>query len=520
MSGKVKTSKSVLGLGGLMLLTACGGATPAGTLSPTCSKSPSVYSKKTGGAAPSTLNLSASTDPTQPAVGTGFLDIETSNSSGARVSRRCTMSLRPIPGTETEVKVWTAGHCLFDPVSAEFKNSKFTLQIYLDGGYFNAPIQFTGYSELQKFSELFNIVNTYVGFPEDQISRALPRGNSTVCTAETGTYKAALGSAAKSIACFSRDEMRGIGGKLTVNSTSAPLLKKVISIIRERESTVLSKMDADTRRLLDAYTSAHSLEQRRVTDLRSISYLINEQFCAPGAVRPPPDKSGSEPDSAEGCNNRILILAALPQYLSASDLALAKSVYEDTTTPLVDLRKKTLGCSNITDPSKVPAGLDLTRMTPCDMHNLSVNAWHKFIDRGPNLSAASTSESVFGLNTSSYYGFYTNAFEEGQISRSVAKLVPLNKATVLNFEYASRLSSGAKLPVATFLVNFDPAKKTFNPSKGASGSILSAFGLFPMALLSTVNGEATSGGSSITPLPQVGEEEDSIPMRSKSNAGC
>jgi hypothetical protein len=528
MSFKFKTSQYMLGLGSVMLLTACGGATPAGTLSPTCAKSPSVSSKKPAGSGgsslakgSSSLNLAlSSSDPTLPAVGTGFLDIESVNTSNVRVTKRCTVSIRPTEGSDTAVRVWTAGHCFFEPATEEFKNSKFTMQIFLDGGYFSAPVEFPGYLEFNKFSELFNLVNGFVRFPEGDIARALPSGNSQACQNATNTYKSTLGSSAKSIACFSRDEMRAISGEVKTTSATAPLLRKVLDNIRQRENAVLSKLDADTKRLLQAYEIAHSFEQRRIADVRSISYFINEQFCAPGAVRPPSDKLNAEPDSTEACTKRAMILALLPVYMSGSDLALAKSVYEDTTTPLAELRRKTLGCSNITESDRIAPGLDLTRLTPCDMQNLSVYAWNTFIDRGPRFSAAATSDSVFGLNTSSYYGFYTNAFPTGNLSRSKAKLIPLNTSTVLDFEYARRLSTGAKLPTNTFLVNFDPAKQIFNPSKGASGSILSAFGLFPMALLSTVNGEATSGGSAITPLPQVGDEEDSVPVRSRSGAGC
>ena len=529
MSPKFKTPPCILGLSSIALLSACGGASPAGTLSPTCTKSPSVSSKKSAGSGGSSLskgssrlNLAlSSSDSTLPAVGTGFLDIESVNASNVRVSKRCTMSIRPTEGSDAAVRVWTAGHCYFEPATVEFKNSKFTLQIFLDGGYFSAPVEFTGYQEFNKFSELFNLVNGYVGgLPEGDIARALPSGNSQACQNATKPYRSTLGSSAKSIACFSRDEMRAMRGEVKTTAATATLLRKVLDNIRQRENAVLSKLDADTKRLLQAYEIAHSSEQRRIADVRSISYFINEQFCAPGAVRPSSDKLNAETDSTEACANRAMILALLPVYMSGSDLALSKSVYEDTTTPLAELRKKTLGCSNITESDRIAPGLDLTRLTPCDMENLSVYAWNTFIDRGPQLSAGAASDSVFGLNSSSYYGFYTNAFPTGDLSKSKAKLIPLNAGTVVEFEYARRLSTGAKLPQNTFLVHFDPAKQIFNPSKGASGSILSVFGLFPMALLSTVNGEATSGGSAITPLPQVGDEEDSVPARSRGNAGC
>jgi hypothetical protein len=67
-----------------------------------------------------------------------------------------------------------------------------------------------------------------------------------------------------------------------------------------------------------------------------------------------------------------------------------------------------------------------------------------------------------------------------------------------------------------FLINYDKSRQGINPVKGASGSILSIFGSIPAALLSTVDGEPTSGGAGVTPLPEI-DDDDTLPA---SNAGC
>ena len=57
------------------------------------------------------------------------------------------------------------------------------------------------------------------------------------------------------------------------------------------------------------------------------------------------------------------------------------------------------------------------------------------------------------------------------------------------------------------LFTFSPAAESMFLMKKDSGSILSVLGIVPVAALSTIDGEPTSGGASITPLPEVDNEE-------------
>lgn len=59
-----------------------------------------------------------------------------------------------------------------------------------------------------------------------------------------------------------------------------------------------------------------------------------------------------------------------------------------------------------------------------------------------------------------------------------------------------------------FIFDYDPAVAHFSFDKGDSGSLLNIFGGYPVAALSTVDGEPTSGGAAILPLPEVDEELD------------
>lgn len=57
------------------------------------------------------------------------------------------------------------------------------------------------------------------------------------------------------------------------------------------------------------------------------------------------------------------------------------------------------------------------------------------------------------------------------------------------------------------MLNFENLKNGVGLLKTDSGSILSIFGFLPVGTLTTVDGEATSGGASITPLPAVPPED-------------
>lgn len=529
--------RSWFSLGALALLVGCSAASQTSTMSAMCSKNGTASTKRTNSNSNAvtrsslTLSLQATdVNSIQPAYGTGFIDITSTNSANAPISKRCTMSIRPLNESENRVRVWTAGHCFFEPQTVEFRNSKYSLSVYLNGGYFSVPFTIDGFQEFANFSKYFDSLLSSPLLPVPQgfkeiLSNALPRATTQVCVDEEAKFRSGLGTKAKNIACFSRNEMRGLSGVVTTNSTTAPLLKKVLTALRERENAVLSQLDAETKKSFNAYVVSHSWEQRRVSDLRSISYIINKQFCsATAAERPQPDAAGAPPDSALACPLRSVILGEIAKLLSPADLDMVNSIAEDETTPLVELRRKTMGCNQILLDGRVPEGYDLNQATPCDMGDFSVLTWRRYIDRGPRLTPQNSSDTVFGLNASSYYGFYTNTIPTA-LNRGSQKamLFPLNLSTVLDFEYVARLDNGlAKKDLDAFLINYDASKDGINPVKGASGSILSAYGIFPMGLLSTVDGEATSGGASITPLPQVGEEDSvTAPDTSRKNSsGC
>ena len=75
---------------------------------------------------------------------------------------------------------------------------------------------------------------------------------------------------------------------------------------------------------------------------------------------------------------------------------------------------------------------------------------------------------------------------------------------------------------AVYLFSFSHQVNPFQFTKGDSGSLLNIFGGYPIAALSTVDGEPTSGGSGLTPLPEPRDDESDLVSASRANSseGC
>jgi hypothetical protein len=446
--------------------------------------------------------------------------------------------LRPIDSSNSVVRLWTAGHCFYDPQTVEFQNSAYKAQIYLNGGYFSTPVNIEGIPELGKFSKA---VSTFLGiatFPEinaivGQSFQALPSGTGQNCIDDGNIFKGKL-SNSKSIACFARSEVRGFKATLTLDAKTTPYIKRVLDLLRRREAAAFAKLDTSSKKQLELYQAAHFAEVRRLADLRSLAFVLNKKICdvyeSNGLTRETPelyDASRKEYDSVALCSKspldsskpiRDLVVEQLSQTgtLLNSDLSMMKKYWEPPTggETLQSLRTRAMSC-NVNNIANITQPVD--QLTPCDMGILAVQGWSKWVDNGSqpvSVSESLYSENQFGFNPESYFTLITNAAEtSAQLAsgaRGKARVIPLNASSVLNFGTKVGTQHGN-----TMLINFDSVAQRIYLSKGDSGSMLSVFGYFPMGLLSTVNGEKTAGGASVTPLPEVDSEDISV-----STGGC
>jgi hypothetical protein len=106
---------------------------------------------------------------------------------------------------------------------------------------------------------------------------------------------------------------------------------------------------------------------------------------------------------------------------------------------------------------------------------------------------------VFGLNSDSYFTLLFNHSSTTQPSGKILSLTPdVGKM------------SPEDLNATVILTNFDNQNSHLRLSKTDSGSMLSVFGSVPIATLSTLDGEPTSGGTSVLPLPDYSEDDGSV----------
>jgi hypothetical protein len=554
MFADVKPTSNKKHVKGLYVLAAVGfllgcGATSTARVQggPNCKKSPVVGGSGTNGGSTSlrlsedrfdlASNLASMSG--DAGVGTGYLDITTKTNAGVADSRRCTMHVRPIDASDSVVRVWTAGHCFFDPQTDKFQNSTYKAQIYYNGGYFAADVTLEGVAELVKFSKAFSTALNLPGLDtmlpgfKGQVFAALPSQTGNNCIDDEKIFvgsKIPSGSK-KTVACFTRSEMRGFRATLNLGTASKTYMTEVLKILRSREQAAYAKLDAKTASQLKAYMDAHHADRRRTADLRSLAFLLNKRICDlytsnPTSTELIDPKTGIS-ESAAVCQTfpglpttiREMVISKFsdPNIIPAADNAIMKLYYDDATTDVQALKLKTAACNTFSIDS-LPASNEA--MTPCDLTNLSGTVWNRLVDQGsqPVSSGALNDANLFGFNTDSYFAFHTNAaqtaLQRSSGERGKARTIPLNSATVLNFGYRVNNSFDNN----TMLINFDSTAQSLFPTKGDSGSMFSIFGYFPAGLLSTVDGEKTSGGASVTPLPEVGSEDEAT--QTKSTSGC
>lgn len=525
------SSRVVFVVGTVLLLVGCSGASGGRTMAVgNCPSSKTTVKKDTPSGSGSGLNLtdSSSSDSGDIAVGTGFIDISAKDATGKTVTRRCTMSIRPVDASSSSndtLRVWTAGHCAFQPYQTEFETSKYTLQVYHKGGYFSIPAEIEGFKEFATFSKAVVPFLSYM--TEDlktQIFSAMPALNTKPCLGDEGTFKASLGGRARNIACFTRGELRGLKTKVTLDSTTSAYMNEIMTTIRSREANVMKEFTPDFKAVVQAFQASHFSEVRRRADLRSFALTFNQKYCdaanaavAGGTGTAALLDGATAADAKKICDMRVFTLGALSSALPTDDFALISSVANDSTSTLDAIFKKTRGCNGTSDET-IGAGVDISAFTPCDFGNVQTTFWRKWVDQG-NVAVQRfvfQNPSNFGLNQDTYFSFSTNSFPSAEArAKSIggqAKRIPLNGSTILDFGLEVN-----KTDHYTFFVNYDAAEGKLNPQPGDSGSILSIFGVIPAALLSTVDGKATSGGASLTPLPSVDSEEVSAKT---AKSGC
>lgn len=444
---------------------------------------------------PATLDLTAQDE----VFGVGYLDVRVDNPQGEEKTRRCTMKFKPESEDSSRLQVYTATHCLFPVASDDFKNSSYTLQIYHKGGYFPVAIEFDGLLNLNRLAQRYDPMLDLIPSEKSRWSFAATENSVEPCKNQTALFAQEMGQGTKNIACFSKNELRMLVGKIAVQPKYQSLWKTIFDSNLSHSTAIFNGLNEREKTVLRLREKTGQFTGKVPAHLRRIGYWLNPKHCSLPDDQQPRDASGDiEPRTL--CDYRDDILKSLresfpSEYAAVSAVADAAIA---TPTELAQLHQSVIACSfstigeidlNMTDAKSV-----------CDIEKLSRLIWNRWVKGGvPQTIPGSSAKGLFGVGPESYFSLsYNDKSDQTGLSWGAVSAINPSLGQLSSEKYNSQ----------AIMLNFENGKDRLKLIKSDSGSLLTVFGILPVATLSTLDGEPTSGGSSITPLPEVSSESD------------
>lgn len=452
------------------------------------------------------LLLESASDTTMTA-GLGYLDIHTLDKAGQAVSRRCTVSLWPSDTGNFEVDVFTSGHCFFEPDSEEYKNSNFVLQVAHNGGYFPVDAQMPIQEVFGAFSR--SLIQFSSALPKklrDRLNEAI--GSEMLSSCQTGTQAFAdeLGDMRKTIACFGKNESRSVHLVLSPRKEHADLLSKVFEASRANIKRAFSLIPEREQKIIQLRLESKKYKNTLELNLKQLAYLVNEKHCSLDDVKL---DEFTERQTQDLCSFRSQIRAALPNllkefYAPIAPIADAKS---QTLDELKALNKELFSCrfSSLED-----LNIDTVKSmsTVCETELLSRLIWDQWVASGPDSLVGKLvldKDKISGAGFS-IFSLKTNSLDSAESVES--ERVEKSRPVVFDISGGNVVLSGAALNKQAIMFNYDQDKSKLFLMKKDSGSTLNFLNIFPLATLTTLDGQPTSGGASVLPLPPVQDEPE------------
>ncbi|MFZ9521082.1 MAG: hypothetical protein ACO3A4_11460 [Silvanigrellaceae bacterium] len=482
----------------LFILIGCG-ATSAARKSAPCSAK-SLNSSSGSGASP--LNLVQFSAEEEKRLGLGYLDITTDVGTGPQ-GRRCTMSVAPIPGQADFVRVTTAAHCGWPAESDEFAKSKYSLHIYYNGGYFPAVAQMKGQNDWHVFAKK---VSPYVGVLPVELTRKFVQAstdvNKTNCVNLSQNIRTTT-DPSFDILCLSDGEERPLVAKIEVDSKYREILDRILEVVSNRKKSILDNLPP--REKLIFSTDVRTPYERVPGFLQDLGFQMNPFFCAAPVAELPPGRSGL-PMSQALCGVRDAMIAMfkadLPQLWPAVQVVVDKPFASNE--EMRTFHRDNIACTFKSLDEIDPANSNFLR-TNCDEDMIGWYIWKEWVRNGlTNLATLQVNDkSKVGFTPETFFSLFTNSVG----SREAAESNDTSKARPRLFSISPVNGSFTLDNAMAFLLN--PVQSDIWVSKKDSGSLFSIFGVIPVGVLSSYNGEPTSGGASILPLPVVNDGEES-----------
>lgn len=486
-----------------VICSGCGSARVSNSLNTVCP------SDKQAAPARDVRSNLTSTVPASDTAGLGFLDIISSDASGNPVSKRCTVSLWPREGTRFEVDADTSGHCFFEWDSSEFKNARFVIQVAFNGGYFPVKARMPIQETLGSFSR--SLTPFSANLPEDLRERLneATRTDAMIDSCKTGTdaFAAQLGSDRKTIACFGKNESRSVHFVLEPEESSAVWLERVLEAKRELATKAFALLPGREQKIIRLRLEGRRYESVLDRNLKQFAYILNETHCS--TAKSVMNDLGFVNQTKTLCSSRDPILAALPGILKEK-YPLVQNIVEAKNLSLEEL--KTLNHKLFLDRFATLADLNpdvITSLKTVTEHELlGRQIWDLWVAPGPEKLM-----SIFQLDTqkiaqsgSVFLSIKSNALPSAAALAS--EDVSQSRPRRFEISDAGAQMSPAALNGQAIMLNFDPKKSQLFLMQKDSGSTLNFLDIFPLATLTTLDGEPTSGGAGVLPLPPVSDEQD------------
>ncbi|MEY3901309.1 MAG: hypothetical protein RL189_615 [Pseudomonadota bacterium] len=420
---------------------------------------------------------------------------------GVNGQKRCIMNLLPDEGDGSEVKIITAGHCLPELPDAPRGIFRFKLYLAYRNGFIGLNV---GVPSFERSVALAYLVKTHVApkMPNGRLGYWLPEFGTNVCKEMTREFKTQSRQEDKT-ACFSRQDLRIITAKVTEeNPRSLKRYAELLAILNRTKGAAQKKLPESMKKDYQALWSSSNLYKVRKRNLRTIAYLSNVQFCrsSQGTTNP----ILNEPDTRVFCEMTPEIREQFfTETTTDTEYQGLLAIRNDEMTPLQNLRDMYLGC--IRSPFSGPDD-----EASCEQELATKAAFDKWVQKGEVQFSALADAEKRGLSFADYFQVVTE--KNSDTSKVRSEILPI-AGNVLRTSLSNTESRGV------FLFDYDPLKMTFSFKKGDSGSLLNIFWGYPVAVLSTVDGEPTSGGASVTSLPEP-DEEKAERVESQSKKSC
>jgi len=425
----------------------------------------------------------------------GYFDAEW-NFEGETGHKRCVMSLQPQEDDSMDIKIITASHCL--PSLPDSVDAKFKFTAYIQDGKSFIPLSVASLT-FKNSVVLSYLMNKHVlsKEPNGNLGQWVPESGTHLCKQETVKFKTQSQPGTKT-ACFSLQDTIKIDARVTEkNEKTLKRYNDAVVKLNRIKGAAYSYLPDALRSDYPFFMEVTSIAKTKNRNLRSIAYLSNDRFCALAE-----NAQNIDPDDLDPrifCEMTPAMREAffrLTTFDKEYDFLLG--IRNDMTTPLVQLRDKHRSCLK----SPFSGSEEETR---CMIERKARELFGKWVFHGEQQFNMFSEAEKRGLQFSDYFTITTEVVNKTKRSIEALKLAGRFVAN----------TSAADQTKGVFLFDYVPSESTFSFEKGDSGSLLNIFGGYPVGVLSTVDGEPTSGGATITALPEAEEE-----ATSPGNASC